>query len=120
MRPAGLALEYNVNRRWIADQQLGTPITIRTRPFGPQHIKGDTINITARKTGAELSIRIRSGLCWTRYRTSVLFFIGAQRARLSRKSPMGTALAYMADHWEGQRPKIECTARLYSRPRFLV
>ena len=28
-------------------------------------------------------------------------WIGEQRARLSRKSPMGTALAYMANHWEG-------------------
>lgn len=28
-------------------------------------------------------------------------WIGAQRARLSRKSPMGTALAYMANHWAG-------------------
>lgn len=28
--------------------------------FGPQHIKGDTINITARKTGAELSIPVHS------------------------------------------------------------
>lgn len=28
-------------------------------------------------------------------------WIGAQRERLSRKSPMGMALAYMANHWVG-------------------
>jgi transposase len=28
-------------------------------------------------------------------------WIGEQRARLSRKSPMGTALAYIANHWDG-------------------
>jgi len=28
-------------------------------------------------------------------------WIGEQRARLSRKSPMGSALAYIANHWDG-------------------
>ena len=34
-------------------------------------------------------------------------WIGEQRARLSRKSPMGGALAYIANHWGGLRVFLE-------------
>jgi len=34
-------------------------------------------------------------------------WIGEQRARLSRKSPMGGALAYIANHWDGLRVFLE-------------